>query len=115
MNDSLSATTVEPLNHATFWRKMSQVVSVAGRGVLERALCLYYAAEAKSTPLWAKGVIYTALAYFILPADAIPDILPGLGYSDDFLTLTAAAMTVAMSITPAVKQQAREKVDHWLG
>ncbi len=31
-----------------------------------------------------------ALAYFILPIDAIPDMLPAAGYTDDLIVLTAA-------------------------
>ena len=99
----------------SFWEKTSISLKTAGQSVLEKALCLYYAAQSPHTPTWAKGVIYGALAYFILPADAIPDFLPVVGYSDDFLALGAAFASVAMCITPEIKAQAEEKLRLWRG
>ncbi len=54
-------------------------------------------------------------AYFISPIDAVPDITPVLGYSDDLGVLVSAVLTVAMYVTDEVKQQARDKVRAWLG
>lgn len=36
-----------------------------------------------ATPAAAKMIVAGALAYFLLPADALPDILPMLGFTDD--------------------------------
>jgi uncharacterized membrane protein YkvA (DUF1232 family) len=96
-----------------FWDKLECFACVAGKEVVERALCLYYAAQKTDTPLWAQTVIYGALTYFISPIDAVPDITPVLGYSDDLGVLVSAALTVAMSVTDEVRQQAREKVGRW--
>ena len=65
-----------------------------------------------NTP-WAKTVIYGALTYFISPIDAVPDITPVLGYSDDLGVLVSAVLTVAMYVSDEVKQQARDKVRAW--
>jgi uncharacterized membrane protein YkvA (DUF1232 family) len=35
-----------------------------------------------------------ALAYFVLPADMIPDFIAGLGFTDDVTVLLAAVSTV---------------------
>lgn len=99
----------------SFWEKLRYFAVQAGREVVEKALTLFYAAQRPETPLWAKTVIYSALAYFILPADAIPDFAPFAGYADDMGTLVAALGTVAMCITPEVKQAARQSVDDWFG
>lgn len=99
----------------SFWEKLRDFAVQAGREVVEKALTLFYAAQRPETPLWAKTVIYSALAYFILPADAIPDFAPFAGYADDMGTLVAALGTVAMCITPEVKQAARQSVDDWFG
>src|SRR5262249_43185933 len=46
-------------------------------------VAMYFCMLDPKTPLWVKGTAAAALAYFILPADAIPDILPLVGMSDD--------------------------------
>ena len=73
-----------------FWGKVKAYAKVAGKGVLEPALKMYYSATDPDTPRWAKTTIYGALGYFISPIDAIPDLLPVLGYTDDLGVLVAA-------------------------
>lgn len=102
-------------SEAGFWSKLKDFAVYAGREVVEKALILFYAAQRPETPLWAKTIIYSALAYFILPADAVPDIIPIAGYADDLTSLIAALGAVAMCITPEVKQAARQKVQDWFG
>ncbi|NJL21018.1 MAG: DUF1232 domain-containing protein [Leptolyngbyaceae cyanobacterium SM1_3_5] len=98
-----------------FWEKLRKFATQAGREVVEKALTLYYAAQRPETPLWAKTVIYSALAYFVLPTDAIPDLTPIAGYADDLGALAAAITTVAMCITPEVKRNAKQKLEDWFG
>lgn len=105
----------EQYSDNNFWQKLTAFAAHAGREVVEKALTLFYAAQRPETPLWAKTVIYSALAYFILPTDAIPDIVPLAGYADDLGTLVAALGTVAMCITPEVQQAARQQVRTWFG
>ena len=64
-----------------------------GRGLLLRAR--------KETPLRAKGILFAALGYFILPADTIPDMIFGLGFTDDVAVLTAALAAVRAHLKPA--------------
>ena len=98
-----------------FWKKLGKHAAAAGRGTLEKALYLYYAAQSPATPAWARRVIYGALGYFILPLDAIPDLAPLVGYTDDLSVMAAALATVAFYITPEVKAQAHDKLERWLG
>lgn len=98
-----------------FWAKLLRYAKTAGSEVVERALWLYYAAEDPATPTWAKGVIAAALGYFISPVDAFPDAIPAAGYSDDLGVLALAIASVAMYITPAVKEKARAKLKDWFG
>ncbi|NYT83304.1 DUF1232 domain-containing protein [Alcaligenaceae bacterium] len=96
-----------------FWQKLGPRARSIGRETLEKALYLYYAVQSPLTPKWAKRVIYGALGYFILPLDAIPDLAPVLGYTDDLSVMAAALATVAFYITPDVKAQAQQKLDQW--
>jgi uncharacterized membrane protein YkvA (DUF1232 family) len=117
-----SLTPLTPMNVAeegyseeTFWEKVARFAKRAGREVIEKALWLHFAAQDEKNPLWAKTTMYGALAYFIVPADMIPDIIPGAGFTDDLGALAAAVTTVAVYITPAVKAKATEQVNRWFG
>ncbi|HEY8910637.1 MAG TPA: YkvA family protein [Desulfosporosinus sp.] len=96
-----------------FWRKVQKYARSAGIKVIYVALLLYYALREPKTPSWAKGVILSALGYFISPIDAIPDIVPVAGYTDDLGVLVLALVAVGMFIDHNVKSQAREKILEW--
>lgn len=98
-----------------FWDKIVKYAKTAGKEVIEKALWLYYAAQNSNTPAWAKGVIYGALGYFILPIDAIPDIAPIVGYTDDLGVIGTAIAAVSMYINDDVKKLASQKLKDWFG
>lgn len=98
-----------------FWDKLVRYARTAGRELVEKALWLYYASQRPATPVGAKGVIYGALGYFILPVDAIPDVMAGVGFTDDLGIIAAALGTVAMYIDDEVKGQAAQKLRDWFG
>lgn len=58
------------------------------------AVAAYYCATDPVTPRRVKGILLAALAYFILPLDAIPDIFTVIGFSDDLAVLTTAIAMV---------------------
>ncbi len=106
------------INHSGFnsnqlWKKLSAVASRAGRELVEKTLWLHYAAQQPQTPVWARTVIYGALAYFVMPLDAIPDLLPAVGLTDDLAALTAAIATVSMYIDDDVKSRTRQRMRQW--
>jgi uncharacterized membrane protein YkvA (DUF1232 family) len=98
-----------------FWNKVKNVCKKAGIKVVYSALMLYYAFQEKETPIWAKGIIVGALGYFISPVDAIPDIVPVVGYADDLGVLIAAIASVGAYINDEVKQHAKDKLRDWFG
>jgi uncharacterized membrane protein YkvA (DUF1232 family) len=93
---------------AKFWRTAKK----AARQIpfMEELVAAYYCALDRKTPLRAKGILLAALAYFVLPTDAIPDFIFGLGFTDDIAVLTAAIATVRAHITPAHRLAAREAI-----
>lgn len=97
----------------SFWNKVKTYAKSAGETALEPALKMYYAATDKDTPTWAKTTIYGALGYFISPIDAIPDIVPALGYTDDVGVLCAALAATASSIKPEHVARAKETLKQW--
>ena len=98
-----------------FWDKVKNVAKKAGIKVIYSALMLFYAFKEKDTPMWAKSIIIGALGYFISPLDAIPDIIPVGGYTDDIGVLVMAIAAVGAYITTQVKQQAKDKLHDWFG
>ena len=91
-----------------FWRKARRVAArIPFAGEL---LAAYYCAFDRATPLQVKATLLGALAYFVLPVDAIPDVMPGLGFTDDAAVLATAIKLVASSIRPEHREAAREKL-----
>lgn len=99
----------------SFWKKVAGSVVAAGRGLLHKALTMYYATLSPETPVWAKTVIIGALGYFIMPVDAVPDVIPVVGFSDDLTVLTAAATAVAAQVKPEHSQRAEETLQQLFG
>lgn len=97
-----------------FWNKVKGFAKTAGESVLEPALKMYYAASDSDTPVWAKTAIYGALGYFISPIDAIPDVVPIVGFSDDLTILCAAMAATAASIKDEHVRKAKETLRQWL-
>lgn len=98
-----------------FWDKAKTCAKKAGEEVLGRGFTLYYCLQDSRTPAWARATIVGALGYWILPIDAIPDLIPGAGYADDLGALAAAAATVSAHIKPEHKEKAQDQVDHLFG
>lgn len=98
-----------------FWSKISRVAKRAGYELVEKALWLHYAARRPDTPAWAKATAYGALAYFILPLDAIPDWVPGFGYTDDLGALILAVATISQYIDDDVRARAATQLNAWFG
>jgi len=97
------------------WKTLRKATLSAGRKTLFTALILFYCLRDKDTPTWAKGVIVGALGYLVLPADLIPDIIPGAGYGDDWGALVAALGTVAAYIKDEHKAKAEEQIERLFG
>ena len=68
-----------------FWVKFKQVV--AHLPFAEDLLAAYYCAFDKETPRHVQAALLGAVAYFILPFDFVPDMLPVLGFTDDAAVL----------------------------
>jgi uncharacterized membrane protein YkvA (DUF1232 family) len=92
-----------------FWRTARR----AARHIpfMEDVVASYYCAFDKDTPLRAKGILLAALGYFVLPADTIPDVIVGLGFTDDLTVLTAAIAAVRAHLKPAHRLAARESLE----
>jgi uncharacterized membrane protein YkvA (DUF1232 family) len=91
-----------------FWRKLAPIV--ARIPFAEDLLAAYYCAFDRETPTHVKVALFGALAYFVLPMDAIPDMVPIIGYGDDAAVLAAALKLVSDSMTPVHREAAKNKL-----
>ena len=76
-----------------------------------QAVAMYFCLADPTTPRWVKAIVAAALAYFVLPLDAIPDFLPFVGLGDDASILAAAYASVSNFVT----DEHRTKADAWIG
>ena len=88
-----------------FWIKLKKV---AGQlPFTEDLLAGYYCAFDKRTPRHVQAALLGAIAYFILPFDFIPDMMPVLGFTDDAAILATVIRLVAGNITDDHREAAR--------
>lgn len=99
----------------SLWEKLQKYAKIAGAKVVYVVLLLYYTMQDSGVGLKTKLSIAAALGYFILPTDAIFDLTPLIGYSDDLGVLLFVLSQVAGNITPEIKQKARQKLNEWFG
>ncbi|MGN8546260.1 YkvA family protein [Bradyrhizobium sp. 13971] len=88
-----------------FWIKFKKVV--ASLPFAEDLLAAYHCAFDRQTPRHVQAALLGAIAYFILPFDFVPDMLPILGFTDDAAVLATALRIVASHITPEHRDAAR--------
>jgi uncharacterized membrane protein YkvA (DUF1232 family) len=97
--------------HQRFWKKLGRYAVLLP--FAEDLVSAYYCAFDRQTPHIVRGTLLAALAYFVLPADTIPDIVPALGFTDDAAVLAAALKFVSGHIKPEHRAVARTKLA-WL-
>src|SRR3954452_10064960 len=88
-----------------FWRKLKRVA--AHLPFAEDLLAAYYCAFDRQTPRHIQASLLGAIAYFILPFDFVPDVMPILGFTDDAAVLATAIRMVASHITNEHREAAR--------
>lgn len=103
-----SATDSDETLRRKFWRTLGVVF--AQIPFAEDLLTAYYCAFDHATPLPVKAALVGAIAYFVLPMDAIPDVLPVLGFTDDAAVLAAAIKLVSTHIRPEHREAARARL-----
>lgn len=100
----------EPPNEERFWKKLKRVL--ARIPFAEDLVAAYYCAADPETPGYVRAVLLGAVAYFVLPIDMVPDILAGLGFTDDASVLAAAVAAVGRHLQPCHRERARKALDH---
>jgi len=89
-----------------FWPKMRR--TAARIPFAQQAVAAWYATQDPKTPLAAKGIMLGALAYFVMPVDAIPDVFVGIGFTDDAAVIAAVLATLGAHLKPRHHDQAAQ-------
>ncbi len=90
---------------ARFWstlRKAARQIPFA-----DDLVAAYYCALDPEVPARVRATLLAALAYFVMPFDVIPDVLAGIGFTDDVTVLLGAIAIVRAHITAAHREAAR--------
>ena len=94
---------------AEFWQRIKRF----GRKLpfAEDIVAMAYCATDPATPSRVKLLIVGALAYFVMPFDAIPDLLPLIGFTDDAAVIAATIAAIRAHMQDGHWQQARAFLD----
>jgi uncharacterized membrane protein YkvA (DUF1232 family) len=91
---------------AEFWARIRAI----GRKLpfSESLVAAAYCATDPATPSRVKLMVVGALAYFVMPIDGIPDLLPMIGFSDDAAVIAATIAAIRMHMKDEHWDRARE-------
>ena len=88
-----------------------KILIKAGRSIAKPALEVLEMSIDPSTPTNVRVSLIAALAYLIMPLDLFPDFMPVVGFSDDFVALTAVLSIWSKYMTPAIRIRAEKKLN----
>jgi len=86
-----------------------------GQQAVYSVMLMVHAYRSKESPAWAKRVIIGALGYVLTPIDAVPDLTPLIGYTDDIGVLSFGLVAIASYINNDVRISARKDVKRMFG
>ena len=92
-----------------FWPKVRR--TAARIPFADQLLSVWFAARDPQTPTTAKGIMLGALAYFVLPTDAIPDVFAGIGFTDDAAVIAALLATLGAHVKRRHREAAQAALE----
>ena len=92
-------------NESSFLDKVTKYGKLIGINALYKAVQLWFVMQKPDVPATTKAVIMGALGYLIAPLDFLPDLMPVLGYTDDFVAITFALIKVQGYIDEEVERK----------
>ena len=88
-----------------FWPKLKR--NLARVPFAEDLVAAYFCALDPATPVRSKAILLGALAYFVMPADMVPDVILALGFVDDAAVIMAAVNAIKPNLKEHHRQRAR--------
>ena len=94
-------------NDSSFLDKITKYGKLIGINALYKAVQLWFVLQKPDVPASTKAIIMGALGYLIAPLDFLPDLMPVLGYTDDFVAITFALIKVQGYIDEEVERKSK--------
>ena len=88
-----------------------KILIKAGRTIAKPALEVIEMSIDPFTPAQVRISLMAALAYLVMPFDLFPDFMPVVGFSDDFVALTAVLSIWSKYMTPSIRIRAEKKLN----
>jgi uncharacterized membrane protein YkvA (DUF1232 family) len=107
--DLATLPTWSPSDEPRLWRKLARVA--ARIAFADQLVAAWYCARDPATPGHVRAILLGALAYFVLPADAVPDILAGIGLVDDASVIAAVLTAFAQNVKDGHREAAKRRLD----
>lgn len=95
------------------WKFLLHHAQRLGHKAIYSALLMYNAYRQPHTPYWAKSIILGALGYLLTPIDALPDLTPVLGFTDDLGILSFGLVTIACYVDGGIREASKAKLYTW--
>ncbi len=111
----ISSMAILKLSASNILFHLRRKIAFIGSPLLYAALLMYFAFRRSDTPAWAKRIVMGAMVYLFSPIDAIPDLSPVIGYTDDLGVLTYGLVMIAAYINKEVRSSARHTMNSWIG
>ncbi|MDH3230899.1 MAG: YkvA family protein [Alphaproteobacteria bacterium] len=92
-----------------FWRKLRRYARRIP--FAEEAVAAWYCTRDPQTPGHIRAAALAALAYFVIPTDALPDFLPTLGFADDAAMFWAVWQMIRKHVTDEHRGKAAQALD----
>lgn len=99
---------VEQTQRVSRTRLVPKLLKFAGKiPFADDVAAAWFCARDPQTPMHVKAVLFSAVAYFVIPTDLIPDVVAVVGFGDDATVIATAFSIVGSNIKPAHRRAAR--------
>lgn len=95
--------------------KLTKYGKIIGVNALYKAVQLWFVLQKPDVLAGTRAVIMGALGYLIAPLDILPDLMPVLGYTDDFVAITLALIKVQGYIDEEVERKSKNLLQKIFG
>ena len=106
---------LKKINIGKVVKYIGRAFSKMGQQAVYSVMLMVHAYRSNRAPAWAKRIIVGTLGYVLTPIDAVPDLTPLIGYTDDLGVLTFGLVTIASYINDEVRISARRDVAKLFG
>jgi uncharacterized membrane protein YkvA (DUF1232 family) len=102
------------INYSALWGRLRDYATKAGRVSVRPMLLLYYVMRSKDTTKKDKMLIFSTLAYIILPIDILDARrIPIFGWLDEIASLSVTYQKMRKNITPEMEAKVDTILDNW--